>query len=72
MTDSFIHVAFDPYPYVALGACVEAIGVLLAVRQYRSERPHTTRNVPKSSTYRSVHIRDRAPLLPSRTSEQPG
>jgi hypothetical protein len=72
MTSSFVHVAFDPYPYVAFSTFVEAIGVLLAVRQYRSEHPHTTRNVPMSSTYRSARIGDRAPMLPSRTAEQRG
>lgn len=33
MIGSFVHVAFDPLPYVAFSACVEAIGILVELRR---------------------------------------
>lgn len=60
MTDSLVHAAFDPYPYTAFSACVEAIGVMVAIRRSHTDPSRTSRNAPSSSAYRPAGRVDRA------------
>lgn len=62
MSYSLVHAAFDPFPYVVLSACVEGIGVLLAVHRSRSDLHRTTLKVPHESTRSPARTGESVPM----------
>jgi hypothetical protein len=58
MTASFIHAAFDPYPYIVFSICTLAMGVVLEIIWTDDIWRRTTGRFARKSTARALYGSD--------------
>jgi len=62
MTGSFIHMAFDPQPYIAFSACSLAMGIVLGVSWTGDTFRRFTGSFPRNPTRHAHHASDASRL----------
>jgi hypothetical protein len=62
MTDSLVHAAFDPQPYVVFSACSVAMGILLEVGWNSDKLRRVTGYLRRNMTPHALHAGDASRL----------
>lgn len=63
MTDSLIHAAFDPRPYVLVSISAISLGMLLEVNWTSNPLRRLARDLPRTVTRHASRVRDRSGFL---------